>query len=427
MSRATNGVLLFAVIVSLVIPIAGLAQTHAIRDVRIVTGTGEIIAEGNIVMQDGRIAAMGPNVNIPEDAETVDGRGLTAYPGMIDPHTTVGMQEINSIRATIDTVELGDLNPHMKASGAINPLSEHVAVTRVNGITTVMAAPAGGLFSGQGAVINLDGWVLGDMLVEDTAAMFVNFPAELTFSAETPADRQREREEEREESIDLLRSTLVEAQAFAKLVDGGVADPENFVLASLVPVVRGEMPVIFNVNTDAEVREALEIAEEFGLQTVLSGCSYAQGVVDLIAESGASVILGSVKDLPEYDEDPYDAVFSMATRLHEAGVKFAFSTRSSAHVRDLPFQAGMAVAFGLPEEEALKAVTINAAEILGIDDRVGSLAEGKVANIVLMDGNPLEVITRVEHLFIAGAPVGLDSKHTELYEIFRNRPQNAGR
>ena len=424
MNRAamTSCVRLFTIVWCLCIPIAGWAQTHAIRDVRIVSVTGETIPEGNIVMQDGRIVAVGLNVRIPDDAETIDGRGLTAYPGMIDPHTSLGLREIGAVAATVDTVELGDLNPHMKASGAINPLSEHVAVTRVNGITTVMSAPSGGLFSGQGAIINLDGWVLDDMLLKDLGAMFVNFPRELNFSAETPEDERRESEEERRKSIELLRTTLGEAQAFARLVDGGVADPENLMLASLVPVIRGEMPVIFNVNTDREVREALEIAEEFGLEAVLSGCSQARGVVDLIAEKGASVILGSVTDLPERDEDPYDAVFSMATRLYEAGVKFAFSTRDSAHVRDLPFQAGMAVAFGLPEEEALKAVTINAAEILGIDDQVGSLAEGKVANIILMDGNPLEVMTNVHHLIIQGKPVVLDSKHTELYEIFRNRP-----
>ena len=184
------------------------------------------------------------------------------------------------------------------------------------------------------------------------------------------------------------------------------------------------MPAIFTVDTAAEVREALEIAEEFGLKTILSGCTQAWSVVDLIKSKNASVILGPITDLPENDEDPYDSVFTLPAKLAAAGVKFALSTRDSAHVRDLPFLAGMAAAFGLSKEEALKAVTINSAEILGISDQVGSLAEGKVANIMLAEGDPLEVMTNLRHLFIAGKPVDLTSKHTDLWEKFSKRPNN---
>ena len=176
------------------------------------------------------------------------------------------------------------------------------------------------------------------------------------------------REEAREEELDLLRQTLREAQAFAKLMDAGVDDPGNFIQRALVPVVRGEMPAIFTVDTAEEVREALEIAEEFELKTILSGCTQAWSVVDLIKSKNASVIVGPITDLPENDEDPYDSVFSLPAKLAAAGVKFALSTRDSAHVRDLPFLAGMAAAFGLSKEEALKAVTIYPAEILGVSD-----------------------------------------------------------
>ena len=341
---------------------------------------------------------------------------------MIDPHTTVGMSEIGSVSATLDTNEIGDLNPHMLASGAISPHSEHIPVSRVNGVTTVVSAPQGGLFAGQGAIINLDGWVTSEMLVRDGASMIINFPSELNFTADTPQAQRRNREEARQERIELLRTTLTEAQSFAKLIDAGVDAPENFIQRALVPVVRGEMAAVFTVRTNQEVREALEIAEEFNFKTVLSGCTQAWDSIDLIKESGASVFLGPITDLPRNDEDPYDAVFSVAARMAEAGIRFAFTTRSSAHTRDLPFLAGMAVAFGLSKEEALRAVTINPAEILGVGDQLGSLEEGKVANIILTEGDPLEVTTNLRHLFIAGKPVDLKSKHTELYEKFSKRP-----
>ena len=171
-------------------PHLALAQTYAIRDVGIVSGAGETIPRGNILIQDGRIAAIGEDISIPRRTETIDGRGLTAYPGLIDPHTSVGLREIGSVAATLDTSEIGDLNPHMMASGAISPHSEHIPVTRVNGITTVMSAPGGGLFGGQGAIINLNGWVTEEMLVRDGAAMIINFPSELKFSADTPQQQR---------------------------------------------------------------------------------------------------------------------------------------------------------------------------------------------------------------------------------------------
>ena len=414
--------ILFLAIVFLAIPQVVAAQTYAIRNVEIVNGVGETIPRGNILIQDGRIAAIGEDISIPRRTETIDGRGLTAYPGMIDPHTSVGLREIGSVAATLDTSEIGDMNPHMLASGAISPHSEHIPVTRVNGVTTVMSAPQGGLFSGQGAIINLNGWVTEEMLVRDGAAMIINFPSELNFSADTPQQQRRRREDAREEELELLRTTLREARSFAKLIDAGVDASENFIQRALVPVVKGEMAAVFTVQTNQEVRDALEIAEEFGLKTVLSGCTQARDSIDLIKESGASVFLGPITDLPDNDADPYDAVFSIAGKMAEAGIRFAFTTRDSAQARDLPFLAGMAVAFGLSRDEALKAITINPAQILGLGDQLGSLEEGKVANIILTEGDPLEVTTNVRHLFIAGEPVDLNSKHTDLYEKFSNRP-----
>jgi len=398
------------------------AQTYVIRNARIVTVSGPVIPSGNILIQDGKIAAVGANISIPSGAKVVDAKGLTAYPGMIDAHTSVGLEEIDSINATLDTAEMGDLNPHMKASAAINPLSEHVAVTRTNGITSVLSAPSGGLFSGQGALIGLDGWVTKDMMIKDAAVMVINYPREPNPAANTTEQQRRNAEDERKRRVDLIKKTLREAQAFAKLVESRPDDvAPNVMLRALIPVVKGEQPVMFNVDKASEIRGALEIADEFKLKAILSGCAEAWKVVDLLKSKNVPVLLGGTLSLPGGEYEPYDVNYTTAAVLSKNGVKFAFTTNDAAHVRDLPFEAGVAVAYGLSKEEALKAVTLYPAQILGVDKQIGSIAEGKNANIILTDGDPLEKLTKVKHLFINGKPVELKNKHTELYEIFSKR------
>lgn len=407
----------------ILVPALAFAQTYAIRNARIVTVSGATIPNGNIIIQDGVIQAVGANVPIPKEARIVDGKGLTAFPGMIDPHTSIGLTEIGSVPATQDMSEMGDLNPHMKASVAVSPHSEHIPITRANGVTTVVTAPGGGLFSGQAALINLNGWVTREMLVKDSVAMVINFPREIQVSASTPERQRRDREEAREKRIDQIKQTLRDAQAFAKLVDARVDHPPNLMMESLVPVVKGQMPVLVSVESAQEIKEALAVTEEFKLKAVLSGCSEAWKVIDDIKKANASVLLGSIESLPLNDSDPYDSQFTNAAQLSKAGVKFAITAGGASNTRELPFLAGMASAFGLPKEEALKAVTIYPAQILGIADRLGSLEEGKIANIMLMNGDPLELATQVRHLFIAGKPVDLKNKHSELFEIFMKRPR----
>jgi len=414
---------LLAAATALLLPAVVSAQTYAIRNARIVTVTGPTIPNGNILIQDGKIAAVGANISIPANAKVIDGKGLTAYPGMIDPHTSLGLQEIGSVASMSDTSEMGDLNPHVKASAAVNPQSEHVAITRANGITTVGTVPRGGLIAGQAAVINLNGWVLKDMLVKDAAMMVINYPREVNLPANATDRQMRDAEDARKKKIDLLRQTLKDAQAFARIVDAGSTDAENNpVLKALVPLVKGQETALFNVSTANEIKGALEIVDEFKLKAVLSGCAEAWRVVDLLKSKNVPVILGAVLKSPDDDSYPYDVNYTTAAVLVKAGVRVAFTSDNTSSARDLPWHAGMSVAFGLPKEEALKAVTINAAQILGIDGQAGSISEGKIANIMLTDGDPLEHSTKVKQLFIAGKLVDLKSKHTELYEKFLKRP-----
>jgi imidazolonepropionase-like amidohydrolase len=417
--------LILTVVLLLVLtsPAAVFAQTYAIKNARIVTVTGPTIPNGNILIQDGKIAAVGANISIPANAKVVDAKGLTAYPGMIDPHTSVGLQEIGSVGAMQDTSEMGDLNPHVKASAAINPQSEHVAITRANGVTTVGSLPRGGLISGQGAAIDLNGWVLKDMLVKDSAVMVINYPRDINLAANATDRERRDAEDARKKRIDRLRQTLKDAQAFARIVDARSADADaNPVVRALVPVVKGQETALFDVETANEIKGALEIADEFKLKAVLSGCAEAWKVVNLLKSKNVPVILGGTLKSPGDDSYAYDVNYTTAAVLVKAGVKVSFTTNSTSSARDLPWHAGMSVAFGLPKEEALKAVTINAAQILGIDSQTGSISEGKIANIMLTDGDPFEHATKVKQLFVGGKPVDLKSKHTELYEKFLKRP-----
>jgi len=409
-------------VLALVMVAPAVAQTYVIRNAKIVTVSGPTIPNGQILIQDGRIAAVGPNISIPRNAKVIDAKGLTAYPGLIDPFSELGLAEIDSIAATQDINELGDLNPHLKVSSAIDPNSEHIAVSRANGITTAVSAPRGGLFGGQAAVINLNGWVTGEMLVKDSVALVINYPREIPLQANATARLRQDAEDQRKRRIELLRKTLRDAQAFAKLIDAKVETDANPVLRALIPAIKAEMPVMITALTAQEIREALDFADEFKLKPILVGANEAWKVADLIKNKNASVILGGVLDLPAKDADPYDANYATAAVLAKAGVKFAFTTGDSAHVRDLPFIAGMAGAFGLSKEDALKGVTLYPAEILNLQTQLGSISEGKLANIILADGDPLETLTKMKYVFIAGKPIELKNRQTELYEKYSKRP-----
>src|SRR5262245_53704697 len=271
----------------------GRPQTYAIKNAKIVTVVGPTIPNGNILIQDGKITQVGANVVIPSNAKVIDAKGLIAYPGMIDPHTAIGLQEITSVQATQDASEIGDLNPELRASAAINPQSEHIDITRANGITTVGSLPRGGLISGQGAVIDLDGWVLKDMLVKDSAVMVINYPREVNLAANATDRERRDAEDARKKGIDLLRQTLKDAQAFSKIVDTRSADADaNPILRALVPVVKGQQTALFDVETANEIKGALDIVDEFKLKAVLSGCAEGWKVVSLLKSKNVPVILG---------------------------------------------------------------------------------------------------------------------------------------
>jgi len=422
---------------SLTVPqnVSPAAGFYLIRNARIVTVSGPEIEQGSILIRNGKIESVGTAVAAPSEAQVIDASGLIVYPGMIDAGTSLGLVEIGSgAPGTVDLAELGDMNPNAQAMIAVNPYSAHVGVSRVNGITSVLTLPRGGLISGQAALINLDGTTPRDMAVVASAALIINFPRVSTttagnfFSPPQPFNIN-EAITTRDKQVEQLRKILRDAESYGRAQDAYARDPhlprpdQSVVLASLVPFVRGERPVILRADREPDIRAALRFADEMRLQhPIIMGGDDAWKVATLLKERNVPVILTGVLDLPLREDDFYDMLYETAAKLQRAGVRFCISTGDTgANVRDLPYQAGMAAAFGLPRDEALKAVTLYPAQIMAVADQMGSIEPGKLANLVITDGDLLEARTHVRYLFINGRGIPLVSRHTELYEQFKNR------
>ncbi len=406
--------------------------TFVIRNARIFTISGPMIENGSVVISNGRITAVGASVNAPAGAQEIDARNLNVYPGLIDAETNLGLAEITgAVPGTVDLAEVGDMNPNAQAWVAVNPHSSHVEVTRVAGVTSVVSMPTGGVISGQATFINLAGTTQREMALIPNVALVVEFPRvggggfqfgppqAITPDALTARDRR----------VDELRRMLRDAEAYGRAQDAYARDQRSVprpdtdvVLAALVPYVRGERPVMFRADRERDIRAAIRFAEEMKLKPIIVGGSDAWKIAPFLKEKNVPVIFDSMWGLPTREDDPYDVLYSTPAKLQQAGARFSISTGDvGAHVRDLPFQAGMAVSFGLSHDEALKAITLYPAQIMGVADRLGSIEVGKLANLVVTDGDILDARTNVRHLFIGGRQIPLVSRHTVLYEQFKDR------
>ena len=408
--------------------------TFVIRNARIVTVSGADIENGSVVIRDGKIEAVGASVNVPAGAQSIDGRGLSVYPGMIDAGTSMGLVEVpQGANGTVDTSEVGEFNPNSRAIIAVNPHSAHIGVARVEGITNVVSAPTGGLISGQATLINLLGTSPKEMAVVPNAALVINYPRlgggggggfggfqqQVNLAdALTAGERQ----------LDQIRKMLRDGEAYGRARDAYAKDnslprPDiNVVLEALVPYVRGQQSVIFRADREAEIRGAIKFAEEMKLKPIILGGDDAWKVASLLKEKNVPVILTGIFGLPGREDDPYDVLYESAAKLQQAGVRFCISSGDpGAEARNLPMYAGMASAFGLSKADALKAVTLYPAQIMNVADRLGSIEVGKMANLVVTDGDLLEIRTHIRYLFIDGREVPLTSRHTELNDAFKGR------
>jgi phosphoglycolate phosphatase-like HAD superfamily hydrolase len=353
---------------------------------------------------------------------------------MMDAGTSLGLVEVGQGAAgTVDITEVGELNPNARAVVAINPHSAHIAVTRVDGVTNTVTSPTGGLISGQAVLINLLGTSPREMAVVPNAALVINYPRIGSRAGEFGGEQQpggnlAETLSTNERQLEQIRKMLRDAEAYGRAQDAYAKDhslprpDRNVVMESLLPYVRGEQLVILRADREAEIRGAVKFAEEMKIKPIILGGNDAWKVASLLKEKNVPVILTGILNLPGREDDPYDTLYENAAKLQRAGVRFCISTGDDgAEVRNLPFNAGMAAAFGLPRAEALRAVTLYPAQIMNVADRLGSVEVGKMANLVVTDGDLLEPRTHIRYLFIDGRQVPLISRHTELNDAFKNR------
>ncbi len=402
-------------------------DSFVLRNVTIHPVTAAAIPNATLVVAGGKIADFGVKVAAPKGAKVIDGKGMHVYPGLIDSASNIGMSEIGSVRESGDVTELGDFNPQLRSVVAINPSSEHIPVTRGNGITSSLIFPGGGIIGGQAALVHLDGWTWEEMAIERNVTMQMRMPtiSTTTFNPTFGAGRRPFAETKRryEERLKLLSDFFEQARAYKqRKAAGGAGFAVDRRLEAMLPVLDGKESLMIFAPRERAVKDALAFAAKEKVKIILAGVREAGSAVKEIAEKKIPVILGGTLELPLEEDAAYDSPFTLPGELHKAGVTFAFGTFSVQFARNLPFQAASAVGFGLPYEEALKAVTINAAKIWGVDDRIGSIEKGKWADLILTDGDPLEARSQVKQMWIQGRPVSLETRHTKLFEQYTKRP-----
>ena len=413
-------------------------QVVAITGGKLLTVSHGTIENGVLVMADGKITAVGAagQVKVPSGAQVVDAKGMTVYPGLIDPESNFGLTEIGSDQATNDLVERSDeIMPHMHVADAFHSETELIPVARLNGITNAVVAPASeDTISGQDAFIQLYGKDRDAMILGRDVALAMNYGAEQRRRggrggaggggrSEFPSTRMG--------LVTQLRQTFLDVQDYMARRDAaGKKDDKAFKrdlkLEALIPYLKGERPVVIGVYEGYDVEVIMGLAQEFHLKVILNHVTHTQDVLDKIASYHVPVIVGSIYDFPKGDER-FDAVYTLPAELAKRGVKVAISSAdaggpvSSHSARNLPYAAGFAAAYGLPYDEALKAITLNVAEMFGFGDKLGSLDVGKMANVVVANGDPLDVRTDVKQVYIEGVAVPMVSRQTRLRDEYEKK------
>jgi imidazolonepropionase-like amidohydrolase len=378
--------------------------------------SGAVINNGTILFQDGKIVALGSAVGVPPGATVIDVSGKEVYPGLILGRTTIGLTEIGRITEATDLAETGNINPNVRAQVAFHSPSDHIGVAAVHGVTTAVISPAGGIIAGQPAAMTTDGWTWEQMTLRAPLGITINWPSMGNVA-------------ERDKAMQELQDAFDKARRYklAREADSGAnRHPMDVRWEAMLPVLSGELPVFINASDVPQIQAAIAWTEKENLKMILVGGRDAGYMAPQLAKKDIPVMVAPVVGGPSGNWESYDQGYLLPRQLHEAGVRFCIAGEpSAAGSWRLAFHAGAAVAFGLPREEALKAITIYPAQILGIDDLVGSLAPGKDATFIVTDGDPLELWTRTEKVFIQGRQIGETDKHLRLYEMYREKYRQA--
>jgi imidazolonepropionase-like amidohydrolase len=399
---------IFAVLLILLHPTSLSAETTALVGGTVHPVTSEPIEKGTLVFDESGILSIGSDVVIPEGATRVDCQGQQIYPSFVAAYSQIGLVEISAVPATDDRAEMGTFNPNATAHKAFNPDSELIPVTRSNGVLLALAAPVGGLFSGQSSLMKLSGWTWEEMLLKPQVAMHVDWPRA------------------RDDGSELARITklIEDARAYKSARDADEdLTPFDIRWESMQPMLAGKQPLMVQADELVEIQSAVAFAAEHKLRLIIFGGYDAPRCAALLKAHNIPVIVSSVHRLPLRRDDPYDASYTLPNRLREAGIQYCIAgdSNDSSNLRNLPYHAATAAAYGLPADEALKAVTLYPAQILGVADQVGSLEAGKAATAIVADGDPLETPTQITAAYVDGKPVDLNDRHKSLYRRFKKR------
>ncbi|GAA0877067.1 amidohydrolase family protein [Algoriphagus jejuensis] len=389
-----------------------------LQNATVVTVTKGTLTNASVLVENGKISQVGTDISA-DGAEVIDCTGKFIYPGMIDGGTRLGLVEVSSVAETVDYAEIGDVTPNMQALTTVNPNAEAIGVTRVSGVTTVLTVPTGGLFPGTAALINLNGYT-PDQMYGGFKAIVMNFPSS---GRRGRFDRRSDEDvkKDSEKAIKEANEVWDNAKNYLSLKKAGAELQYYPEMDQLSKAVSGELPLLIVVDAASDIQSAIKWVADKDIKVIFSGVAEGWRVADEIAKAGIPVITGPVQELPTRQSDRYDTPYANAGKMAKAGVKVAIRTDEEENVRNLPFHAAFAAAYGLGKEEALKAITINPAEIFGIADQYGSVEAGKRANLVISTGDPLETKSQIIHVFIDGYMIPMSNRHIRLYQEFLER------
>ena len=406
------------------------AETLLLTGATVHTVSGATITNGQVLVKDGKIAAVGKSVS-GEGAKEISLKGQHLYPGMIALNTDLGLVEIDAVRSTVDVREVGEYTPDVFSWHAVNPDSELLPVARANGVSHFEPVPFGAVVAGQSGLLALDGWTTEQMVAKKSIALHVFWPSANLDT--TPKEKSRnpakwksleDQDKDRKEKLRQLDDFFAEARAYAKAKEGAKDFQIVPAWEAMLSVVRGEIPVTIHADEVRQIRAAISWATTNGVKMILADALDAWRVADLLATNKIPVIFNHVFTQPLRSEDSFDTHFRAASVLTKAGVKVAFSGGGAALVKNMPYAAAQAAAFGLSADEALKGITLYPAQIAGVADRLGSIEVGKDATLFVTDGDILDIRSNVKRMWIGGDEVSLENRHTRLYEKYKNRPKS---
>jgi imidazolonepropionase-like amidohydrolase len=410
------------------------AETLALTGATVHTVSGSTIQNATILIDGAKITAVGPDVTPPANARVVSYAGKHIYPGLVSANTVLGLTEIGSVLGTNDWQEVGNVNPNIRSEVQINPESELLPVARINGVTTALVVPRGGSVAGTSALIHLDGWTFEDMTVRAPVGLHVQWPNMNIVHAWWETRSEEQQKKDRDQAVQAIHNTFDDARAYwkarnAERARGIPRHDRDVKWDAMGKALRGEIPVMIHASAANQIRAALRFVDQEKLTNVVFvGGDDTWIMADELKKRNIAVIIGGMLSMPRRRYEAYDAAYTTPAKLAAAGVRFCISDGgdpfNASNARNLWYHAAMAAAFGLPRDEALKSVTLYPAQILGVADKVGSIEPGKIADLVVANGDPLEITTTVEQVYIGGHAIPMESRQTRLFHKYDNRPRS---